>query len=166
MTYDWELTNTTTGEKRTLSGPCQDNYDFIHPGVWIVRLTITDSIGQTSTSYRQVTILAKKAYNLSVAIQGVPIDGYEPLLVSFTSTVGGGIGPFTYQWDFDDGEYSNEKHPKHLFNHIGVYTVVLTVQDTATGEIGFAQLVVHVIADPDRDHDGIVNPQDTCPDVQ
>ncbi|MBK5285837.1 MAG: PKD domain-containing protein [Bacteroidia bacterium] len=36
-------------------------------------------------------------------------------------------------WDFDDGQYSSNPNPSHVFNHYGSYNVKLTVTST-TGE--------------------------------
>jgi len=49
--------------------------------------------------------------------------------VQFTSQVGGGFAPYSYQWDFGDGKTSNEPAPAHVYRGSGDYTVTLTVTD-------------------------------------
>lgn len=59
-----------------------------------------------------------------------PSAGGVPLEVSFTgnnSTDDKGIS--SYLWDFKDGSTSTEPNPKHTFEEIGTYEVVLTVED-------------------------------------
>lgn len=47
-----------------------------------------------------------------------------PQLISFTNT---SVDAEYYEWDFGDGsESSYQKHPSHLFETIGTYTVMLT----------------------------------------
>lgn len=133
LSYDWEFFNTTTGEKKYASGACLDNYDLVTAGVWMVRLRVSDDLGNASVSYRQVVV--NKLKELSVRIQGKPIDGYAPLPVQFSSLVTGGQCAVEYLWDFGDGSYASEPYPQHTYLRIGVYTVTLTARDTCTGII-------------------------------
>lgn len=59
-----------------------------------------------------------------------PVDGDEPLNVGFTNTsigIDSSQGPILYEWDFGDGETSNEKNPSHTFLVAGWYKVSLKV---------------------------------------
>jgi hypothetical protein len=49
--------------------------------------------------------------------------------VQFTSQVGGGFSPYSYQWDFGDGKTSNEPAPAHAYRGSGNYSITLTVTD-------------------------------------
>ena len=44
-------------------------------------------------------------------------------------------------WDFDDGQYSSNPNPSHIFNHYGTYDVKLRVTNTA----GQSNSVTHTI---------------------
>lgn len=55
--------------------------------------------------------------------------GEEDLEVNFTTEVAGGVGPYTYLWDFDDGGTSTLQNPTHVFTSPGVYNVTVTVTD-------------------------------------
>lgn len=44
-------------------------------------------------------------------------------------------------WDFDDGQYSSNPNPSHVFNHPGTYDVKLTVTNSA----GQSNSVIHTI---------------------
>ncbi len=65
-----------------------------------------------------------------VSFTGVPLTGDAPLNAQFNSTVSGS-GPFTYLWNFSDGSTSNEVNPMHLYSSPGLYTVSLTVTNSA-----------------------------------
>lgn len=49
--------------------------------------------------------------------------------IGFAVDIQGGIGPFSYNWDFGDGVISVESEPWHVFNDSGQYTVSVTVTD-------------------------------------
>ena len=49
--------------------------------------------------------------------------------VRFYPVVSGGFSPYSYSWDFGDGETSTEEAPLHSYKTDGTYTVQLTVTD-------------------------------------
>ncbi|MBP9710702.1 MAG: PQQ-dependent sugar dehydrogenase [Candidatus Pacebacteria bacterium] len=66
-----------------------------------------------------------------VEISGNPTSGLTPLQVSFTSF--GSYDPdndaLTYEWNFDDGSFSNTANPSHTFATNGTYNVVMKLTD-------------------------------------
>ena len=50
--------------------------------------------------------------------------------VHFTGSATGGIPPYTYTWDFGDGNTSTFKNVKHNFTKSGNYTVTFTIKDS------------------------------------
>ncbi|MBW2972302.1 PKD domain-containing protein [Candidatus Woesearchaeota archaeon] len=48
----------------------------------------------------------------------------------FEANATGGIGAVTYEWDFDDGNTSNETEVAHTFPSVGEYVVELTATDS------------------------------------
>jgi len=60
-----------------------------------------------------------------------PIAGLAPLSVQFSSA--GTLDPdgdvLSYEWDFGDGNTSNEENPSHEYTLNGTYNVTLTVSD-------------------------------------
>ena len=49
--------------------------------------------------------------------------------VQFTSQIAGGFAPYSYEWDFGDGNTSTSKAPTHTYKSAGSYTVFLKVTD-------------------------------------
>jgi PKD repeat protein len=49
--------------------------------------------------------------------------------VLFQPNVSGGFAPYSYSWDFGDGQTSTEDRPVHAFRNDGTYTVSLKVTD-------------------------------------
>lgn len=65
--------------------------------------------------------------------------------VQFTSSVTSGTGPFTYTWDFGDGNTSNAQNPTHAFVSLGCATFAFTVTLTVTDSKGCTSTVTHSI---------------------
>jgi len=49
--------------------------------------------------------------------------------IRFYSDVGGGIAPYSWEWDFGDGNTSTDNNPGHKYKSKGTYTVTLAVTD-------------------------------------
>lgn len=58
-----------------------------------------------------------------------PYSGYAHTSIQFTSTIYGGVLPYSNLWDFGDGTTSTEQNPKHAYDHRGNYTATFTVTD-------------------------------------
>lgn len=59
-----------------------------------------------------------------------PTSGETPLAVNFTGNATGGTSPYSYSWDFGDGQSSFQQNPSHTFYTAGNYSVFLTVTDS------------------------------------
>lgn len=73
---------------------------------------------------------------------------YEKL--QFIGSVKEGAPSYSWHWDFDDGESSNEQNPIHIFEDKGTYNVELTVTD------GFGQKSSYSIPVTLRNYDPIL----------
>jgi hypothetical protein len=49
--------------------------------------------------------------------------------ILFTPTISGGFGPYSYAWDFGDGQTSTDSNPLHAYRKAGTYSVSLKVTD-------------------------------------
>ena len=49
--------------------------------------------------------------------------------IQFFASVSGGFSPYTYEWDFGDGDTSNDANPFHVYHEGGDFTVSLKVTD-------------------------------------
>jgi PKD repeat protein len=69
-------------------------------------------------------------YELDVIAEAEPDEGAPPLKVQFTASVEEEEGgPFTFSWDFGDGNKSTEQNPTHTYDKVGEYTATLNVTD-------------------------------------
>ena len=84
---------------------------------------------------------------------GGPYSGYALEPISFMSTTFGGVLPYTFHWDFGDGNISNEEHPTHIYSKPGEYITTLTLidgegtsrSDTANVTVGTSAPTVRIL---------------------
>ena len=82
----------------------------------------------TAEQYASGDLIAIGRGPLIVNANG-PYTGYYQMPIQFTGTIYGGIPPYTYHWDFGDGQTSNEQNPTHNYSLVGNYTAAFTVTD-------------------------------------
>ncbi|MFH1101510.1 MAG: right-handed parallel beta-helix repeat-containing protein [Methanobacteriota archaeon] len=99
---------------------------FHNLGTFTATLTVTDALGRTDRNQTRVTI----AEPIVVNPHG-PYWGVTNLYVHFIGSAQGGIPPYTWEWEFGDGEQpSPQQSPFHAYTEPGNYTVTLTVTDS------------------------------------
>lgn len=83
-----------------------------------------------------------------VTASAEPAAGCEELVVTFSSSVSGGLEPFQYAWTFGDGGSSTQPNPVHTYAAAGEYTASLVVTDTCGQEATSADISITVYATP------------------
>ena len=95
-------------------------------GNYTVNLTVSNTNG-TDPKVCQITVLEQPAPILPVANFTANVtSGYAPLAVSFTDQ---SANATYWNWDFGDGNTSNEQSPIYTYSNAGIYTVNLTVSN-------------------------------------
>jgi hypothetical protein len=82
---------------------------------------------QTSAMSLIEVFLRESVLNVSFSADSRAVDEGAP--ITFTAEVSGGFEPYTYSWDFGDGNTSNDASPSHSYRDEGWYSVRLTVSD-------------------------------------
>jgi len=88
-----------------------------------IKVIVTTSSSASAISASDFTII------------GFNVDAHGPYLgnfdepVQFTGSAENGTEPYSWHWDFGDGETSDEQNPAHTYDTPGNYTVVLSVTD-------------------------------------
>lgn len=90
----------------------------------------------SSTSIIQVYLEQSK---LTVEFYASTRSIKEGEKIRFYAEISGGFSPYTYEWDFGDGNTSTEEAPVHSYNDDGKYTVSLKITDDRGGTVESAR---------------------------
>lgn len=131
--YSWNFGDGSN--PTTLQNP---GHTFSAMGTYTVTLTVTDIDLETATD--TLTIAVSEA--LTVVPSASVMSGPAPLGVRFSTAVTGGVPPYTYFWDFQDG-YSDQEDPWFVFADPGVYGVQVRVTDSQ-GAYAYGNLSITV----------------------
>ena len=117
------------GQSITTRGE-EANHTYAAPGTYTATVSVT---GMTEDGSREgfdsVVVIVQPDY-FFVTATATPNTGPAPLTPSFTADTLGGKKPFTYLWNFGDGQTSAQPNPSHTYGRMGSYTVRLTVTDS------------------------------------
>jgi len=138
ITYQWDF-----GDGSPVSTAQNPSHTYSQ-GNFTASVTVTDADGDQASD--TVTIDVGGDNVPSVTAAALPDSGQIPLPVSFTANVAGGNPPFTYSWNFGDGNTSTDQNPSHTFTIAGTYNVSVTVQDF-DGDIASDIVVVQAASD-------------------
>jgi PKD repeat protein len=120
-TYHWDFTDGTTSE---IQNPI---HSFADDGTYYVILTVTDSAGDSASDTAPTGITEPGALQ---ADAGGPYSGYTEIPVEFFGSATGGVGTYTYMWDFGDGTGATGQNPTHTYTAEGTYNALLIVTDS------------------------------------
>ena len=104
------------------------------PGVYLVKLTITDDKGLSDTTSQQVSIedaaVTPPPPQPPVAVIDAPQQAQVGEAVTFYAGNSQSVNPIlTYAWNFGDGTVGDTETVEKIYTAPGVYTVSLTVID-------------------------------------
>jgi len=122
LTYTWDFGDGTTGTQQSPS------HTYSVAGTYTATETISDGSGQVSHATAAVTVYP----GLTVSASVTPTSGAAPLGVSFAVTVGGGLPPYTLDWDYGDGVAGTGVSATHTYA-AGTFHPKLTLHDAAGG---------------------------------
>ena len=134
--WEWDFGDGNTSSKQN------PLYIYNEPGLYPVKLTISNSSGEQATLLQNDYITvnpAPAAIELIPNFTGTPRSGVSPLTVQFTDTSIGFTGQVTYLWDFGDGNTSSEQNPLYTFEQSGMFSVTLTLGE----ESGTLATILH-----------------------
>jgi len=81
------------------------------------------------TSSMSLIEVSLEQFKLEVRFSASMSTAKEGERVRFDADVAGGIAPYSFEWDFGDGDTSTEDRPRHAYRSPGTYTATLTVTD-------------------------------------
>lgn len=98
-------------------------------GSYTVSLQVTDTKGCTHITVKNQYVRVGAPFPIDYTVSN-PVSCAPPLTTSFQSNLGGGLSPYSYYWDFDDGNTSTLANPSHTFTSSKIFRVSLRVTDS------------------------------------
>jgi gliding motility-associated-like protein len=115
----WDFGDST---KSVLRNPAKT---YLIPGIYDLRLTITDSLGCVSTVFKPNLI---KIAGPVASYTFKPLSGCAPLSVAFKAT---SSNTRKFEWDLGDGMIDTNAMHTYAYTRPGVYIPNLTIEDSA-----------------------------------
>ncbi|MDS0257760.1 PKD domain-containing protein, partial [Thermoplasmatales archaeon AK] len=134
--YTWYVSGSPAGNGNSLA------YSFPSPGVYVVRITVTDSLGQSASYVTDITVAAYP--NASIIASSTDLDAN--VSDQFRASGFGGIGPYGYEWIIAGHEFGNST-VSYAFRTPGNYSVQLIISDSF-GKDASTSMTVDVRPDP------------------
>ena len=121
----WDLGDGNTSAERSVV------HSYARPGEYVVRMTVTDDDGASTSAERRVDVLNRPpsaAFTLDATEvwRGRPVTFNASMSMDPDGTIS------SYEWDFDDGTVGAQSRSPwvvHTFQRAGTFTVRLTVLD-------------------------------------
>ena len=129
VSSDWDF-----GDGATASGG-NVAHTFSAAGAYTVILTVTDQLGRQATTSKTVTVSSSRPTASFVFSPSSPTTTTTVQFNAAASLATSGRTITSYAWNFGDGATTSGVTTSHSFTVEGVYSVVLTVTDSA-GESG------------------------------
>ena len=103
------------------------NQTYYNVGGYTFRFWAVDLCGNKVKSNLIITFQIIESL---VAKSNGPYGGLINKPIQFSGSASGGKPPYSYYWDFCDGGISTLQNPKHTYLNGGIYTAILTVNDS------------------------------------
>ena len=132
-TYSWNFGDggIATGLTSTHSYPTS--------GSFTTTLTVTDSASSSSKSSQTITIASVPV--LTASFTFVPTQPLSSQSIAFIGSATGGMSPYSYNWNFGDGNLGTGPTPSHTYVTSATFTVSLHVTDSLKTSVMTSQSI-------------------------
>ena len=124
--YSWDFGDGNTSDGQIVT------HKYLEPGNYTVSLNVTDSEGLWNVTAQQIQVAVPLPLFLSIGPSSSAIPIGQSII--FTSTVNGGVKPYSYQWYLNGNPASDATNSTWTFSptSAGSYAVCVAVTDSAT----------------------------------
>ncbi len=145
VSYNWDFGGSGS------SGEMSPIYNFPTPSTQPVTLTVIDNNGCQSVSNQDVIWQPAPQ---TVIVQPNTFLGCEPANISFVNLSSPIDETYTFNWDFGDGNTSNDLSPDHIYESSGVYDISLEIISPIGCQVeGTFNSLIRVEKGPEADFD-------------
>jgi PKD repeat protein len=138
--YAWDFGDGGTAQGQSAS------HTYATAGTYLVRLTVTDSLGRVDTATGTATVTDEPPV-AAFAVGAPTPEAGQPVAFDASASSDSDGSIVAYAWNFGDGHFTSGRTPTHTFTQTGTYTVTLTVTDS-DGQRASASQPVSVLAGP------------------
>jgi PKD repeat protein len=130
--YCWTFGDGPSGTLCSLQTLPGITHTYAGAGTFTITLMVTDTSNpqQSVTASSQVTVV-NPTPPLSASFGFSPGQPFITQTITFSSSISGGITPYTVSWQFGDGTAGTGLSTTNAYAVPGTYTVVMTVTDSA-----------------------------------
>lgn len=122
LSYTWSF-----GDGSANATTADATHAYATTGTYNATVTVNDSVGVSVN--RSVTV--RVVPGLGAVVSATPTTTDVNLSVAFTATPIGGLGPYSYEWAFGDGQFNGTQNTTHAYSRAGNFTVEVWVNDSA-----------------------------------
>ncbi len=137
LTYAWEFGD---GNSSAVPNPA---HTFSRAGVYSPRLWVNDSVGAGTQA--SLSLLVNPALEANASASATRTTSGSR--VTFSAVAAGGTAPYSYLWNFGNGDIALGATTTQAFMTSGVHTVSVTIYDSVGGSV-VREVVVDVVAGP------------------
>jgi PKD repeat protein len=127
-----------------VSGGTSVSHVYNNDGAYTVKVTVTDSAGQTATSVFGLAVQPRTPVTVTLVLD--PSPGTVNTVVTFTANLGGSVTAERFDWDFGDGttRTTTGGSTTKIYTAAGIFHTKVTVHasDGSTG-IGAADIQIN-----------------------
>ncbi|MBF0103616.1 MAG: DUF1566 domain-containing protein, partial [Desulfobacterales bacterium] len=100
-----------------------------------VKGSISSVVGALNRSYylKAVRTIPSNTFILSASVSAA--NTRAPFWVNFISSASGGKEPYSYSWDFGDGQFSGDPSPQHTYSTAGYYAAKIRGTDISGNRV-------------------------------
>lgn len=142
VSYEWTLPDGTKRKEAAFTWQAPE------PGVHFIGLTINDGLSlQNSATQQSIRVLVNRAVEAVVDSVISSCTGQTVLFNSSRSYDPDGDA-FGVNWEFGNGQTSNEANPTYVYEKPGIYEAKLTLSDGFSGESSVAKIPIIIEGSP------------------
>lgn len=139
--FSWDFGDGTNATGASVS------HAYDTPGDYSVVLDVTDATGTTASLTIPLVITGVPVPpTFSITLNADPTSGPAPLKVAFSTSLHGGVAPFTYLLEFGDGNHTSTGGTGsnvHKYASKGTYAATMTAKDS-TGATAKSSVTISV----------------------
>jgi PKD repeat protein len=114
-------------------------HSYTTTGTYTPTLTVTDSAGGSAKSSQTIRVVTMPA--LTASFTFVPTQPLSSQAVAFTGMATGGVSPYSYSWNFGDGNSEVGQTSSHTYGASSTFTVSLDVTDSLKTSVMTSQFI-------------------------